>query len=237
MSEDFHRDSTSSSSSSTMGHKRAKQLRVCDGCSEIHTWRQLKSGPLKAALENMYSGRVQTINLNLVRLDDDSIKFVADALADSRSNVRWLNLSACHISDIGAEYLSEALRVNKTVETLNLDQNDFTNEGVRMLAEALHEVCSPLTWLRLNENKFDDEGAWYLGEALRNNRTLTTLFVAMNNIGRNGALDIADALRSNSALKQLQIGGCHINKTAKDQLRRSWLRNKSRMSAKLRLNL
>jgi hypothetical protein len=99
----------------------------------------------------------------------------------------------------------DALRVNTTLEVLNLRNNFIGDSGVRCLAEAL-PFNSTLKELYLDyNNKIGTEGARWLGDALRVNSTLKVLNLAYNFIGDAGAQWLADALRVNSGLEKLEI--------------------------------
>ncbi|CAF1302080.1 unnamed protein product [Rotaria sp. Silwood1] len=54
-----------------------------------------------------------------------------------------------------------------------------------------------LTTLYIAENQIGDQGAQYLANALQINRTLTILYVAQNQIGDEGAQHFANALQQN----------------------------------------
>ena len=78
--------------------------------------------------------------------------------------------------------LSEALKVNSTLTTINLEQNSIGPEGAAALSEAL-KVNSTLTTINLYGNSIGHEGAAALSKALKANSTLTTMDLRGNTCG------------------------------------------------------
>ncbi|KAG9060730.1 hypothetical protein KI688_008941 [Linnemannia hyalina] len=68
--------------------------------------------------------------------------------------------------------LSETLKTNSSLTTLNLERNSIGDNGAQALSEAL-KTNSTLTTLNLLRNSIGDNGAQALSEALKTNSTLT----------------------------------------------------------------
>jgi hypothetical protein len=85
------------------------------------------------------------------------------------------------MGDLGAKYISSALKVNKTLTDLNL-----------------------------GGNKIGEEGGICLGRSLESNNTLQRLHIGNNYIGAVGAAVIAKALHHNTALTELLMYGTSI---------------------------
>ncbi|KAG0009535.1 hypothetical protein BGZ81_003334, partial [Podila clonocystis] len=100
--------------------------------------------------------------------------------------------------------LSETLKTNSTLTTLNLWDNSIGDNGAVALFEAL-KINSTLTTLNMNDNSIGDNGAVALSEALKTNSTLTTLNLRDNSIGPNGAVALSEALKINSTLTTLDL--------------------------------
>jgi hypothetical protein len=101
--------------------------------------------------------------------------------------------------------MAEALKVNTTLTTLGLRNNQIGNDGAKLIAEAL-KINKTLTTLNLGGNNIDKDGAELIADALKENKTLTTLNLYHNNIGKDGAKVIADALKVNKTLNTLNLG-------------------------------
>jgi Ran GTPase-activating protein (RanGAP) involved in mRNA processing and transport len=93
----------------------------------------------------------------------------------------------------GAVYFAECLKMNATLQVLNMGRSEITSEGVHDLAEALKEnkalksldiggvfffQSRPLLILLpllVADNKIEAQGATHIAEALKVNRTLQNL--------------------------------------------------------------
>ncbi|KAG0051211.1 hypothetical protein BGZ83_003996 [Gryganskiella cystojenkinii] len=115
-----------------------------------------------------------------------------------------LNMQGNSISDNGARTLAKALKTNMTLTTLNLQGNSINDSGAQALAKALKTNIT-LTALNLQGNSINDNGAQALATALKTNRALTTLDLWENSISDNGAQALAEALMANSTLTSLNL--------------------------------
>ena len=123
-------------------------------------------------------------------------------------------------SDSGASALSDSLKSNSTLTTLNLDKNEIGDEGACALSDSL-KSNSTLTTLELSENSIGPQGASLLSDYLKSNSTLTSLDLSYNTIGTSGAYSLSDSLKSNSTLTTLTLCelspltslglDCHLN--------------------------
>ena len=95
------------------------------------------------------------------------------------------------------------------VESVEVLFSGIDDEGAKLLADALQQNRT-LTSLNLAGNQIGDEGAKALAEALTQNRTLTSLSLGANNIGAEGVKALADALKQNRTLTNLDLGANNI---------------------------
>ncbi|KAF9536368.1 hypothetical protein EC957_011235, partial [Mortierella hygrophila] len=104
----------------------------------------------------------------------------------------------------GVQALSEALKTNKTLTTLDLAYNSIGPNGAQVLSEAL-KTNRTLINLDLSSNSIGSDGAKALAEALKTNKTLTTLDLAYNSIGLFGVQVLSEALKTNRTLINLDL--------------------------------
>ena len=116
-----------------------------------------------------------------------------------------LSLNENNIGEVGATQLADCLRVNTTLKSLNLNYNHVGNEGATQLADSLR-VNSTLESLELHDNHIDVVGATQLAECLRVNATLTSLDLSANDIVAEGTAQLAECLRVNTTLTSLDLG-------------------------------
>jgi len=86
-------------------------------------------------------------------------------------NKIFLNIERCDISFEGAQFIAEALEVNKTLRNLNLSWNLFGPDSCYVLAEALKKNRS-LDLIEIYYCDVDNEGAQYFYDALSVNRKI-----------------------------------------------------------------
>eukprot|EP00668_Euglena_longa_P003464 GGOE01004053.1.p1 GENE.GGOE01004053.1~~GGOE01004053.1.p1 ORF type:complete len:314 (+),score=53.24 GGOE01004053.1:185-1126(+) len=104
----------------------------------------------------------------------------------------------------GTQAMAEMLRVNSTLQTLELPLDGILVRGAAALATSL-KVNHSLLRLDLAGNSIGDVGAQVLAEALEVNPTLQHLALASNNIGDVGIRAFSEALKVNSAITYLDL--------------------------------
>ncbi|XP_030043376.1 leucine-rich repeat-containing protein 71 isoform X2 [Microcaecilia unicolor] len=80
------------------------------------------------------------VTLRNNKIDNEGVWFLAQALLElqlASKHLVSLNLSYNHISDTGASYLAEVLRMNRSLLYLSLSHNEIGDEGALYLAEIL----------------------------------------------------------------------------------------------------
>ncbi|KAF9948443.1 hypothetical protein BGZ72_009648 [Mortierella alpina] len=125
------------------------------------------------------------------------------------STLTTLDLQNNNIRDDEAKALAEALKTNWTVATLNLENNSIGSDGAKALAGSL-KTNSTVTTLNLANNSIGLDGTKALAGSLKTNSTLTTLGLESNKIGSDGAEALAEALKTNSTLTTLGLQGNKI---------------------------
>jgi Ran GTPase-activating protein (RanGAP) involved in mRNA processing and transport len=195
----------------------------------------------------------------LTLIGDDMLADVAerrwffDALGESTSVSK---LDLCYMTDVDETWLSpllsEALRKNTSIETLDLGQNRLPlsriaaaleeNTTVRHLRCAANMYVGRLGFqafgrmLRVNNSlrrvnftctHFGDEDMTSLAEGLRENRGLTSLVLNNNRISDVGAAEIAEVLRVNESLISLSMEVNNIGNAGATAIASSLLVNSS----------
>jgi hypothetical protein len=117
-------------------------------------------------------------------------RYIGDALKVNQT-LQHLNLGYNNIGDEGCQYIGDALKVNQTLQHLNLGYNKICDEGCQYIGDAL-KVNQTLQHLNLGYNVIGDEGCQYIGDALKVNQTLQYLDLNNNKDGQNFDFDIID---------------------------------------------
>lgn len=134
---------------------------------------------------------------------------LANALEEntSVSNLKSLHLTGNSIGHQGMQTLARMLTVNRTLQEFYAGINNIGPEGGAHLAFAIRRNYT-LRCLHLNDNKMGPDAASLLFDHLRDdNRTLESLNVAGNGIGRRGAMDLAEVIAQNSVLREVDLSG------------------------------
>ena len=147
--------------------------------------------------------------LNQLELTDQDIPTVIHhALVGNQCTM--LDLQRNRITCAGVSCLSNALTNNRTLETLTLDHNSFSDRGVQHLVEALSMDNGVLTTLNLASNDLTDSSVQYLADLLEKDRTLIQLNLSCNRLTDRGVQSLAKALiHHNQHLEELDL---HSNK-------------------------
>ncbi|KAJ1491756.1 hypothetical protein T484DRAFT_3102331 [Baffinella frigidus] len=112
-----------------------------------------------------------------------------------------LSLSWTGIGDWGLEALSDVLKVNTVLTSLDLYHNDIGPRGAGALARALWRNYSLLN-VNLDSNNIGDEGASdFIHTMEKHNSTLTVLKLTNNHVDQIKLRDLNDLLERNCAVK------------------------------------
>ncbi|CAF4558765.1 unnamed protein product, partial [Didymodactylos carnosus] len=139
----------------------------------------------------------------------DARTAVANTLKINKTVIS-LNISNNNISNEGVTSIVDALKINKTVFSLYVSNNNISNEGATSIADAL-KINTTLKNLDISHNKISNEGATSIADALKTNKTLKWLDISHNNISNEGAISIADALKINTTLEWLYMSNNNIS--------------------------
>jgi hypothetical protein len=148
------------------------------------------------------STNIQELDLSLSSIDNDSMAILCDAIIKSKTlqklslvNISLLSLSGCFLlstalsqpttvircllldrtglDDEGISFLGDALKVNKTLDSLSLRYNvSITLEGWKAFSKCFTNPQFSLTHLLLDCCNIDDEGVATLTTALATNTSL-----------------------------------------------------------------
>ncbi|CAF3765104.1 unnamed protein product [Adineta steineri] len=145
------------------------------------------------------------------------------------------------ISDIGAQYLADALRNHQSSPTVTDPYDDQANglgdEGAKYFADALR-TNKTLTTLDLSCNSIGDVGMKYLSDALKNNTSLMSLILARQyaGIGNTGIQCLSNVLRENKTLIMLDLSRNQIDDIAVQYLADALRNNQTLITLDLSAN-
>ena len=188
-------------------------------------------------LDENYSIRYLDLHKNAIT--DNHLCDLIRSLCDKR--IRILNLSENNITLEGVKYISDFLKINKTLQKLNLSHNNlnhFKAEGVKYLIEALKDSPN-IKWIDFSYMQLTGCGE-YIGKFLsdnnsienivlrgvqlnaidfknifdniKNHKVIKLIDISMNDMGGDKSIQyIADAIKENNSLNTLKMDKININ--------------------------
>lgn len=136
-----------------------------------------------------------------------------------------LSLQGCEITEKEAQFLSEAIKVNKSLVKLNMSSNnDLGDDGTAHISHSL-AINSTLRELNLSACKLTEKGIKSLSQMLVVNKSLTILNISSNNFGGSIA-HISYSLTINTTLRELHLSGCKVTEHGIESLSQMLVQNK-----------
>ena len=133
------------------------------------------------------------------------MKHIAEFLKQNNT-IEVLDLQNVGMFDEGVQYLVDGLQDNASLHTLYIDCNGLTKQSTEYLAYYFKTSTSKnLRKLFISMNRIGDEGAVNLAVSL-NSYPLDTLVVCSNRIGYLGLQQLLDFAHNNPSLQVLDIG-------------------------------
>ncbi|KAG7398070.1 RNA-DNA hybrid ribonuclease [Phytophthora boehmeriae] len=155
---------------------------------------------------------LRRLNLNGNPLGPAGGHAIAALLASGACRLEELDIGNTELDASNLIAISQALRTNKTLKSLNLDNpvnRTKEEEAIQYIGKML-QVNRALTRLSLSKHQLTDNGAQVLAERLLDNRTLRRLVLRANRIGSTGASALAALLLRHSTLAEFDISANRI---------------------------
>ena len=154
---------------------------------------------------------IQYLNAQFVNLSDPiQIGIISDGLYFNK-NIIEVNVCGCEITNEGIKILVQAIEVSTTLQNLDISSNVISDDGIYSISNFL-KINNTLCKLSLSGNEISDEGTIKLSKAICINTTLQNLNIAKNIITDEGAKGLAEAILINMTLQELNISKNWISK-------------------------
>ena len=158
----------------------------------------------------------QSVNVTGAIMTNDQMLIFCDCLINNRTLME-LNLSSNKITDEEIVKLTEAIKGNTTLQTLDISHNTLSYSGISSTKISSISDClkinSTLCKLNLSNNEITDEGAKRLAEAIEVNITLQELNISENWISNEGVMRIVEACTINRTLHKLVCTHNNLSKS------------------------
>ena len=110
------------------------------------------------------------------------------------------------VSDTGAFFIAEGLKLNTSLRALRLSQCGISAEGAKLISGAL-EINTSLRIMDLARNELDDTGVGYLANVLKQNDSLKELYLGKCGMTDRGLELLVIALTLNKSIQVLDLCG------------------------------
>jgi hypothetical protein len=161
-----------------------------------------------------FDNAVSILILDGLSIDDDNAALIAEGLKENKY-LQELSMAANpksfkhNIGPPGIRALGEALKVNKTLKSLNLSGSNMRYQGAQILFHSLEDNRS-LTKLKLKNCSLGNSAAEEIINCLKKNWTLTKIVLlseervhAQNTIGHEESLRIKKLLDRNKKISEI----------------------------------
>lgn len=120
-------------------------------------------------------------------------------------NLRVLDVNTNHFTSNCASTIGAMLRINQSLEEINLSFNQLCDDGIRPIVAAL-QVNTSLRILNVRRNYISNVGAQYIAQVLPQMKGLKELLLSKNyHIDTTGTAALLHGLQSNVDLEYLQV--------------------------------
>jgi len=181
----------------SIGNKKTGKSRFEDSVHEVNFDDDVDIKPQRTSRDKLQNQKVSAL---IKRLGDDDPAFTS------------ISLSREKLTDGDIVPLLGALRINKTVTTLNLSHNRISSKGASSIATSLTGT-SVLREVDVSGNHLGDGGIRHLSEALPYAKSLKVLELEENSITDAGVLSLAETINE-SSLERLNLNGNQIGDAA-----------------------
>ena len=119
-----------------------------------------------------------------------------------------LDITNIKMTKVGAYALSKYLKINNSLESLEIGGNDINDDGLIKILNNLNHI---LVRLIVSDCHLSSNDAISISNMLRVNKTLKYLEISRNCIGDDGIKAISDSLHVNTTLIQLKAYYCNFH--------------------------
>ncbi|XP_077320203.1 NACHT, LRR and PYD domains-containing protein 3-like [Lithobates pipiens] len=142
-----------------------------------------------------------------------------------------IDISGVFLTPLDCSVLSFILQTCRMTEEVNLNSCNIQSEGLRKLIPALNNIKS----LSLNNNHLTDSSCSHLASGIRNNQTLRTLDLAVNNLEGPHFRHLMEALTT-STIEELHLYNNHLTDSSCPHLASGIRNNQALRSLNLSVN-
>lgn len=191
---------------------------------------------LDEVIADLEANKLRDLNLFGIPFADEGARRIANALPRCKG-LTSLQLEAADITGEGVEALAAVAGLCPYLESINLSGNAVDDRGAIALARLLSRSNvrgnSALRTILLDNNAIGNDGALAFAEVLEDSKTLETLGLTGNSIGRIGGDAITNLLGSGQVACSVCLDGnpCRDLRMSKSAKSKVWAENSESLGA------
>jgi hypothetical protein len=147
---------------------------------------------------------INKLNLSSIEVHKENLINLSNILASSAYNITSLNFFGSNIGISGAKLLSNGLKNNYTLKSLNLSCNEIQDEGLGYLVKALKGKTTFKEFSSLYKNGITNDGVIHIAELLENSN-ITKVELKYNDIGKDGIKTLTPYIQNSKYLTHLSL--------------------------------
>jgi len=171
-----------------------------------------------ATISHVNMGNLKQLGLGCNRLKCEGMQYLANVLENPNCKLESLEIASCGVGPLGAKYIADALKINKSIVHLNFGFLKSTND--------LGEV----------PNLLESQGALEFANMLIVNTTLGSLDMIYTAIKQSGISALASVIYSNNrtlAYLNIEQFGTPHNELSREIIRKALQKNRETMGPEL----
>ncbi|CAD5114070.1 unnamed protein product [Dimorphilus gyrociliatus] len=199
-----------------------KSLSISGNCLEYLNLKKcnLNFSQCEILSNNMtYLKSLDTFNLAGNCNMEKGLNIILKSLYINCRNLKYLNLRNCNIDQHQADMLSLAIKMLRSLETIDINNNDCMNDGLINIFKTLENSGKSITNLNLSNINIQPNQDFQFRKAIELNFYLKKLNISGNNLSENRCSNIFQALTiSGNNLVHLNLENCNLNDYSANEL-------------------
>ncbi|XP_072440877.1 NACHT, LRR and PYD domains-containing protein 3-like isoform X1 [Chiloscyllium punctatum] len=161
---------------------------------------------------------LKDLYLGYNKLGSSGVKHLSVALKNLDCEIQKLSLNDNELTDCCVEDLTSALKTNRSLTALNLNNNKLGDSGVVLLSESLRKPDCKIQELRLDNNALTDLSIEALSSALSTSQSLTVLSLWSNSLTDQSIPAVSHLTLNCKSLQCIWIGENSFTASGREQL-------------------
>jgi Ran GTPase-activating protein (RanGAP) involved in mRNA processing and transport len=154
-----------------------------------------------------HSHTLKTLSIDNVKMSDKNLATIINSLTKQDIQVKTITFTNFTIGPLTTKALARFLKLSRSIETIEFDNNHLQTENIKIIAAALTNAT--IKTFKLNQNKMDPESMQAFAKALKSN-AIEIIQFKFNEMNENALKFLVDALKFNTFIKTLDLEGNKI---------------------------